>query len=271
MSRRLDIPEGTQFGDLTVICEAEKIGDVRSLLCQCKCGKQKIIRLNALTRGATRSCGACNLIKVEPGQKYGNWEVLSVKQTVHKGERRTAICKCKCGNIREVACQKLIRGLTLSCGCWRADAKHHKRLHVVWRHMQSRCYNKNNPKYPQYGGRGIVVCNEWLGAEGFARFVEWSYKHDYDENASTGKCTIDRIDVNGNYEPSNCRWADPFTQANNKQNTIYIEHNGEKHTISEWAIILGIPRRRIENRVRYGYPTHKILYPGNLKEICYEG
>lgn len=172
MSRKLDVPEGTRFGKLTVLHEVDAINGARVFLCRCECGNEKRIRLTALIRGATKSCRECNIIKVEPGQIYGDWEVLSIKPSVRRNGRKVAVCKCKCGNVREVAILKLVGGLTLSCGCWRSGAKEHKRLYVVWQGMLSRCYNPNDPKYPDYGGRGIVVCDEWLGGKGF--LVSWN-------------------------------------------------------------------------------------------------
>ena len=101
--------------------------------------------------------------------------------------------------------------------------------------MKRRCFKKYDKRYNCYGGRGITVCDEWLGENGFINFYNWSVQNGYDENLPKGKCTIDRIDNNGNYEPNNCRWVDLKTQARNKGNNHIIEINGEKLCVVEFA------------------------------------
>lgn len=120
-----------------------------------------------------------------------------------------------------------------------------------YRSMMSRCYNPNTANYKLYGGRGIKVCDEWFDIENFEKWVEES-------NFKKG-LTLDRIDTNGNYEPSNCRWATKAQQANNKTNTIVIEWNGEAHTISEWAKITGINRSTLNNRHCRGWSAERML------------
>lgn len=104
--------------------------------------------------------------------------------------------------------------------------------------MKQRCYNPNNPNYENYGGRGIRVCQEWL--DDFMNFYNWAMASGYDYNAEFGECTLDRINVDGNYEPSNCRWADIEMQANNKRPSKYwkprrklYEHKGKKYNLCE--------------------------------------
>lgn len=109
-----------------------------------------------------------------------------------------------------------------------------------YRCMKSRCYRPKDPSYKHYGGRGIKVCDEWLNIENFEKWVK---EHPYFEGA-----TLDRINVDGDYEPSNCRWATMVEQDNNRRNTLYIEWNGEIHTISEWAKITGLNRSTLNNR-----------------------
>lgn len=126
------------------------------------------------------------------------------------------------------------------------------RLYNIYDNMKSRCYRKSNTEYKRYGARGITVCEEWL--DDFMNFYNWAINNGYDDNLS-----IDRIDTNGNYEPSNCRWATPREQANNTRMTKFITFNGVKHSISEWADITGIKPCTIAYRLRKNYPTDKIL------------
>ena len=123
------------------------------------------------------------------------------------------------------------------------------RLYKAWIGMKSRCYNRNSDGYSNYGGRGIKICDEWIGENGYENFSEWAYANGYDENAKRGECTIDRIDVNGNYEPSNCRYADSKMQATNKRNSIHIAYNGEIHSPNEWDDIMGLRKGTVYRRI----------------------
>ena len=164
-------------------------------------------------------------------------------------------CKCKCGSSLDVVVttRDLNIGHTKSCGCiYRQSIKEscvthgetNTRLYHIWCGMKARCMNLNSPKYKSYGGRGITVCKEWVNS--YENFRDWSLSHGYKENL-----TIDRIDVNDGYRPDNCRWADNFTQANNRQDSFRIEYKGEIRTVHEWSGIVGISagtiRRRIKN------------------------
>lgn len=122
-------------------------------------------------------------------------------------------------------------------------SRNRRRLLQIHKNMKSRCYNKNNPQYKDYGGRGIYICDEWRGHGGFANFYDWAIHNGYDESLS-----IDRIDNDDGYFPDNCRWADMVTQANNRRSCVYHEFNGESHTFSEWAKIVGIDHGRLRNR-----------------------
>ena len=117
--------------------------------------------------------------------------------------------------------------------------------------MMDRCYNKNVSNYHLYGGRGITVCDEWKNIE---EFEKWLKGTDYRKGL-----TLERIDVNGNYSPQNCRWATKKEQANNRRNTKYLTYNGMTHTISEWADITGINRSTLNNRVYRGWDVNKIF------------
>ena len=132
------------------------------------------------------------------------------------------------------------------------------RLYSIWAGMKSRCFNPNIHSYKHYGGRGITVCDEWKNS--YIDFKKWALENGYDESL-----TLDRIDVNGNYEPSNCRWATQKQQARNTRFNNIIELNGESHCISEWAEILGIGNGLILHRVKRGLPPEEILRTDNIE------
>ena len=120
-----------------------------------------------------------------------------------------------------------------------------------YRSMMNRCYREKNCNYNRYGARGIKVCEEWHNIENFEKWVE--------ENPYFKGATLDRINVDGNYEPSNCRWVTMKKQCNNRSNTLYITYNGETHTISEWAEITGINRSTLNNRYYKGWSIESML------------
>lgn len=168
-------------------------------------------------------------------------------------------CVCDCGNAKDVLASRLMSRKTKPCGCLRTEAtvkrskKHnlrHKRIYSIYCTMKARCYNPNNEEYHNYGGRGITICPEWLGEYGVENFAKWAYKNGFNENAEYGQCTIDRKDVNGNYEPSNCRWTTQKVQANNTRTNVMIEHDGETHSMHEWADILNLDYTRFQRALR---------------------
>ena len=124
------------------------------------------------------------------------------------------------------------------------------RLYRIWSNMKGRCYSKTSSVYNIYGARGITVCDEWKND--FLAFRKWALENGYDENAKRMDCTLDRINVDGNYCPENCRWVDIKTQANNRRTNVFITYNEETHTISEWAEITGIKPLTLASRKRKG-------------------
>lgn len=164
------------------------------------------------------------------GKTFGRLKVI---KRAPKTKRKEAswVCRCECGNIAIVLGSNLRNGHTRSCGCLMKETRVENgkkrathgmfgtRLYEVWHGMKARCYRPSHHHYKSYGGRGITVCDEWN--KSFESFAEWANANGYDENAKHGECTIDRIDVDGNYEPSNCRFVDMKTQARNKRPQIY--------------------------------------------------
>jgi hypothetical protein len=116
--------------------------------------------------------------------------------------------------------------------------------------MKQRCYNENHSSYKRYGGRGITVCDEWKND--FVEFRNWAINNGYKDGL-----TLDRINNNGDYEPSNCRWATLLEQANNKSNNRYITYDGETKTYSEWCRIKNYNRHLIQERINMYHWSEK--------------
>lgn len=199
------------------------------------------------------------------GQKFDRLTVI--EYAFNKNRKSYWICKCQCGNVKIVESYKLRIGHTRSCGCIAKETfeilkqkctKHNMvktRMYKIWQNMKRRCYSPKEKGYKYYGGRGIKVCDEWL--EDFINFYNWAMNNGYREDL-----TIDRINVNGNYEPNNCRWADRITQANNKRNNHFLTYNNETLTINQWARKLNIPRETIKTRIKKNLEIDKILKGG---------
>lgn len=204
------------------------------------------------------------------GRRFGR---LAVKSYVGRDTKRSTVtlwlCVCECGTSRIVRACNLRSGHTTSCGCYRTElakrtgrsfwqkhghAGRHTATYRTWNKMKNRCLDPNDTNFPRYGGRGITVCEQWLDFRGFLADMG-----DRPEGTS-----IDRIDTNGNYEPSNCRWASLLTQANNTRANHVIEHEGVRHTASEWARITGIAASTITTRIRRGWSVSEALYTGVL-------
>lgn len=193
------------------------------------------------------------------GKKFGKLTV--VEYLGRKGHGSYWRCKCDCGN--EVNCLygNLVRGSSTSCGCLRAYYFHKRpyyhgesttRLYKEWVAIKVRCKNENSQQYKNYGGRGIKICDDW---ESYIPFRDWALSNGYADNLS-----IDRIDVNGDYCPENCRWVDISVQSNNTRCNVYIEYDGKKQTAAQWGRKLGIKSDTIRWRVEQGWTPEQCLY-----------
>ncbi len=184
-------------------------------------------------------------------------DLLVKKRIPEKGKKTKNLCECSCGNKVIVTSSNLATGHTKSCGCIvkKHGLSHKERLYNIWIGMRQRCRDSNSPDYHKYGERGIVVCKEWN--ESYLSFREWAMSHGYGDSLS-----IDRKDVNGNYEPDNCRWANMIEQNNNLRSNRLIEYKGNIHTLAEWAKILDIPYKLIKQRFHRGWSFNRIVEVG---------
>lgn len=196
-------------------------------------------------------------------QRFGR--LVAIEPAVKSKNGWKWLCKCDCGNEKLVYKHLLTSSHTTSCGCYhkkRIHETHRKhgeaqtRLYHVWYGMIDRCENNRSKSYPNYGGRGIAVCDEW---HDFKKFKEWALSKGYDENAPKGECTIDRINVNGNYEPSNCKFSNIKEQANNRRTSRMITFNGETLSVAGWAEKTGLRHGLILNRINQGWSIEKAL------------
>lgn len=186
------------------------------------------------------------------GMRFGRLTVIS------QGERTNGrigwLCKCDCGNIKTICGKNLKNGMIQSCGCYRKESfkeritKHNKcysRLYITYNNMIRRCTEKNNRHWNRYGGRGISVCSEWIND--FESFYNWAINNGYSE-----ELTIDRINNDGNYEPSNCRWVSVKENNNNRSTCRFYTINGITKNIQQWCNEFGADRSRVVYRLNQG-------------------
>lgn len=187
------------------------------------------------------------------GKKFGKLTVLKKLEERKRGKIAYE-CMCDCGNVAVVIGSDLKSGHIKSCGCLHGN--NHKlsrtRIYSIYRHMKDRCYNKNNKRYKSYGGRGIVICDEWLNNN--TLFFDWAMNNGYKDNL-----TIDRIDVNGNYSPDNCRWITNDEQQRNRRDTRNYTINGVTHCLKDWCEIYNLKYNTVRYRLNRGWNIEKAL------------
>lgn len=256
---------GQKFGKLTVLESIPAVAGehAQQLRCRCDCGNEIVALKANVTRGNTQSCGCllrealerkrapstkgkCLPVTAFVGQTFGRATVLADAGRNAHGHQMVR-CQCACGNLFETRLSSLKSGNTKSCGCAMRDhlkdllTKHGdsaqrsqwKKLYHVWSTIKERCTNVNWTYYKDYGGRGISYCAEW---EDWGSFRDWAIQHGYKEGL-----TIDRIDVDGNYCPENCRWVTLDEQANNRRSNRFASFMGRRMTYAQWSRELGIP------------------------------
>ena len=185
------------------------------------------------------------------GRRFVRWAVIHFLRT--NGFQRFWLCRCDCGTEKEIPTGNLTGRVTTSCGCLKREMTSRRnrthglsgtREHRIWKAMNARCSQPNNPAYKNHALRGIKVCDQWRGKDGFARFL-----------ADMGPCpspkhSIDRFpDTNGNYEPGNCRWATTVQQSRNMRTNRYLTFRGETLILTDWARKLGTSHGTIEHRI----------------------
>ena len=203
------------------------------------------------------------------GKRFGRLVIVDFDHEVQmfdKKGRKNGVkqyykCKCDCGNEKIASLWSLRDGHTLSCGCLQREKNVERliihnlsasRIYRIWRAIKNRCLNKKLMDYKNYGGRGIKVCEEWKND--FMSFYNWSMAHDYADDL-----TIDRIDVNGNYSPENCKWSTKKEQSNNRRTCCNFTYNGVTKNYKQWCEFLNINYKTFYSRISRGWEIKKAL------------
>ena len=186
------------------------------------------------------------------GKRFGKLLVIDTAESNSSGQARW-VCKCDCGNTITTTGYSLRGGHTSSCGCTRNEkianlrkthGESNTRLFKIWMGIKHRCTRESASDYSLYGGRGISICEEWLN--NYEVFRDWAIANGYSENLS-----LDRIDPNGNYEPSNCRWANVYTQAENRRNAHIVEYHGDTGALDPMCRKLNINSKTVRTRMSH--------------------
>lgn len=197
---------------------------------------------------------------ISSGTRFGRWTVIA--DLYQPNKRHNLFCRCECGTERVVKLDSLRSGASGSCGCERTERlvklvfKHGHaksgptRVYAVWAAMKKRCCNPTDPNYFRYGGRGITVCERWK--ESFADFLA-------DMGEPPPKHVLDRSDNNAGYSPDNCKWVTCKESMRNTRQTRFVEINGEKKCLQDWADLFGLKRGTLVGRLKKGWGIQKAL------------
>lgn len=200
------------------------------------------------------------------GKTFNLLTIVDVSNKTDKGKSKYCIVLCICGNKKEMPASPIISGKYKSCGCKRSS-KHNAiithglsnhKTYLLWRHIKSRCLNKNSKYYSYYGGRGICIDEIWINDA--KSFCDWCFANGWEEGLQ-----IDRIDNNGNYSPDNCRFVTAKINGRNKRNNTLIEYKGQTKTLGDWAETLGINCHTMSSRLNRGHSLENIMSVNHLK------
>lgn len=203
------------------------------------------------------------------GKKFGKLTVIDL------ADNSMWLCKCECGNEKAIVTSSLINGCSKSCGCSTVEFLRKHRIrhgytrqgyisseYMAWRDIKNRCYYIKDKRYLNYGGRGIKVCDRWL--ESFDNFIK-------DMGPKPSKHhSIERVNVNLNYDPTNCIWATMPVQFRNKTNNRWIDYEGRRMIITDWCSYLGINRSNINRHLKKRTIAELIEYAKRKGTINYD-
>lgn len=256
----LEITPGQTFHRLTVLHRGppSRTGQTR-WCCACSCGGvAPAVMPSALRSGNTKSCGClsreCRIDRakqkntISPGDRFGRLCVLEESETRTNKQGRIFICQCDCGETSHVSAMLLKAGKTKSCGCLHRETVSQRQathrmsgspFYLAYQAAKGRCENVHGQDYADYGGRGIKF-----------KFTSFEHFRDTMFEAYQEGLSLDRIEVNGDYCPENCRWATALMQANNKRTNVRLNYEGVSRTKSEWARFLGITPSQLNHRIK---------------------
>lgn len=268
---------GEKFGKLIVLKrDGYTNGKKKSILwlCKCDCGNEVRRTAAHLKQNNTSStCGKCNLIKDSDyiGKTFGYWVV--VKPEKGNSRKKAYLCQCKCGKYKIVNADTLKLGTSKSCGCFHKEdmikrqtthGKTGQRIMNIYYDIKSRCYDNKNKRFADYGGRGVAMCEEWVNNS--SAFVEWALNNGYSD-----ELTIDRVNNDGNYEPTNCRWTTIKEQAQNRRSCIMLTYFGVTKNLKQWCECIGEDYKKIYGRYHRGYEIFRKSDLEKIKEYIRNG
>lgn len=258
---------GKKFNSLTITDCYYNIKNNKKTMtakCVCDCGKVKDVPLVELKNGHIKSCGCAKEMNFEKRYKNKIYHGIQVLQLVDKSKRIVS-CKCHCGNIFTVpliqltkskryviGCQKCNGGKSLLYNVSGAEEMQDGNIRRIFYSMKQRCYNKKSKSYKWYGELGVAICDEWLN--NIDSFITWAKENGYKKGL-----TIDRINGNGNYEPSNCRWVDMVAQNNNKERTRKFLINGDELTLRGISTKYNMNFYTLKNRLYHGMTIEEAI------------